>query len=93
MNTRSLCQNKMDELIIQWKKFPSKKSLNNLDNSTVLLKQLSSEYLNTITILFNKCAEADDFFEKGKVSKSVFLSKGRAYPTASRLRFIFYFII
>jgi hypothetical protein len=48
--------------------------------------QLPSEYLNRITVLFNKCAEAGDFFEKGKVAKGIFLSKDGAYPTESRLR-------
>ncbi len=73
----SLCQITIEELIVQWKKFASKKSLDSLDNSTFLLKQLPSEYFNTIKILFNKCAEAGDFFEKGKVAKDIFSFKRR----------------
>jgi hypothetical protein len=84
----SLCQIKMEEVILQWKKFASKKSLDSLDNSAFLLKQLPAEYMNTITVLFNKCAESGDFFETGKIAKGIFLSKDGAYPTESRLRSI-----
>jgi hypothetical protein len=41
-----------------------------------------------ITILFYKCAEAGEFFEKGKIAKGICLSKDGAFPTEDRLRWI-----
>ena len=78
----------LDEITQQWTKFAGKKSLDILYTSAFMLKQLPSEYLNTICILFNKCARAGRFFESGKVAKGIFLSKDGACPTENRLRSI-----
>jgi hypothetical protein len=64
------------------------KSLDSTDISAFLLKKLPYEYLHIITILFNKCAEAGEFFEKGKIAKGICLSKDGAFPTEDRLRSI-----
>ncbi|CAF4684989.1 unnamed protein product, partial [Rotaria sp. Silwood2] len=58
------------------------------DTSSFMLKHMPQEYLNVITNLFNKCAEAGDFFEKGKIAKGIYLSKEGAFPTEDRLRSI-----
>lgn len=51
-----------------------------------MLKQLPDEYLNTITVLFNKCAEADELFQSGKLAKGIFLSNDGACPSENKLR-------
>jgi len=84
----SLEQIKIDEVILQWKKFAPKKSLDSVENSAFLLKQLPPDYLGTITVLFNRCAIEGQFFEGAKVAKGIFLSKDGAYPTVDRLRSI-----
>ena len=66
----------------------SKKSLDSTNTSAYLLKNLPSEYLNIITVLFNKCVENGTFFNKGKQAKGICLSKDGMYPTKDRLRSI-----
>ncbi len=50
-----LDQIKIEEVILQWKKFAPKKSFDSVENSAFMLKQLPSQYLGTITVLFNRC--------------------------------------
>ena len=64
----------------------TKKSLDSVNTSAFTLKQLPDEYLNTITVLFNKGAEADEFFQLGKLAKGIFLSKDGACPSENKLR-------
>jgi hypothetical protein len=78
-----LNQIKIEEVITQWKNFAPKKSLDSVENSTFLLKQLPSRYIGTFTILFNKCANDGQFFEGAKIAKSIFLSKDGTHPTDS----------
>jgi hypothetical protein len=84
----TLEQIKIEEVILQWNKFAPKKSLDSVENSAFLLKQLPSEYLGTITVLFNKCAIEGQFFEGAKIAKGIFLSKDGTHPTVDRLRSI-----
>ncbi|CAF3609920.1 unnamed protein product [Rotaria sp. Silwood1] len=79
---------KIEEVILQWKKFAPKKSLDSVENSAFLLKQIPSQYLGTITVLFNRCAACGKFFEGAKISKGIFLSKDGVFPTVDRLRSI-----
>jgi len=51
-----------------------------------MLKQLSKEYIGVITVLFNKCAEKGNFFEKSEHAKVICLSKDGLYPTENKLR-------
>ena len=51
-----------------------------------MLRQLPDEYLNTITVHFNKCAVADEFFQSGKLAKGIFLSKDGACSSENKLR-------
>jgi hypothetical protein len=64
-----LDQIKIEEVILQWKRFAPKKSLDSVENSAFLLKQLPLQYLGTITILFNRCAAEGQFFEGAKIAK------------------------
>lgn len=77
-----------DEVLKQWKNLASKKSVDSTNISAYLLKNLPSEYLNTITVLFNKCVENGTFFNKSKQAKGICLSKDGMYPTKDRLRSI-----
>lgn len=43
-----------------------------MNTSAFMLKQLPDEYLNTITVLFNKCAEGDEFSQSGELAKGIF---------------------
>ncbi|CAF1283397.1 unnamed protein product [Adineta steineri] len=79
---------KFDEVLKQWKKFAPKKSLDKVNTSAYLIKNLPSEYLEIITVLFNKCIETGTFFEIGKQAKGICLSKDGIYPTNDRLRSI-----
>ncbi len=62
--------------------------MDSVENSAFLLKQLPSQYLGTIAVLFNRCATEGQLFEGTKVAKGVFLSKDGAYPTVDRFRSI-----
>jgi hypothetical protein len=79
---------KYDEVLKQWKKFASKKSLDKTNTSAYLIKNLPDEYLQTVTVLFNKCVENGTFFVKSKEAKGICLSKDGIYPTVGRLRSI-----
>jgi hypothetical protein len=78
----------MEEVIKQWKKFKPKKSLDSTNTSAFLLKNLPYEYLNIITVLFNKCASKGEFFERGKQARGICLSKDGIYPSVDKLRSI-----
>jgi hypothetical protein len=77
-----------EEVLKQWKKLASKKSLDSTNTSAYLLKNLPSEYINVITVLFNKCVECGTFFNKCKQAKGICLSKDGMYPAKDRLRSI-----
>ncbi|CAF1522549.1 unnamed protein product, partial [Didymodactylos carnosus] len=69
-----------------WKKLQPKKSLESVDTSSFLLKNLPREYMSIITVLFNKCAEEGTFFNASKGAKIICLSKDGLYPEEHRLR-------
>ncbi|CAF1488600.1 unnamed protein product, partial [Didymodactylos carnosus] len=69
-----------------WKKLQPKKSLDSVDTSSFLLKNLPREYMSIITVLFNKCAEEGTFFNASKHAKIICLSKDGLYPEEHRLR-------
>lgn len=81
-----LDQIKFDEVVREWKKFLPKKSSDSVGTSAFILKKLPVEYLNIISVLFNKCAMNGDFFAAGKVAKIICLSKDGLYPAENKLR-------
>lgn len=52
------------------------------------MKKLPEEYLNILTILFNKCVEKGEFFTKAKHAKMICIPKEGVYPSPDRLRLI-----
>ena len=76
----------INEVMKEWKKFAPKKSTDSMETSALLLKKLPDEYLNILTILFNKCAEKGDFFSKAKHAKMICIPKEGLYPPPNRLR-------
>jgi hypothetical protein len=76
----------MDEVEKQWRKFRPKKSTDSVNTSAFLLKKLPSNYMNIVTVLFNKCAARGDFFRAAKHAKVICLSKDGLYPSMNRLR-------
>jgi hypothetical protein len=70
----------------EWKTFLPKKSLDNTNTSAFLLKKLPFKYLETITTLFNKCAENGSFFKTAKHAKVICLSKDGMFPSIDKLR-------
>ncbi|UJR12216.1 hypothetical protein I4U23_016393 [Adineta vaga] len=74
------------EVTKEWKKFKGKKSTDSAGTSAYMLKQLPFEYMNIITILFNKSAQKGEFFESSKHAKVICLSKDGLYPSESKLR-------
>ncbi|CAF3363915.1 unnamed protein product [Rotaria socialis] len=77
---------KYDEVLREWLKFAPKKSYDSAGTSAFLLKKLPIEYVATITILFNRCAENGSFFHAGKIAKTICLSKEGMYPPEHKLR-------
>ena len=47
---------------------------------------MPTEYLKTITWLFNKCATNGTFSGASKIAKTICLSKDGMYPTENKLR-------
>ena len=45
----------------EWSKFKGKKATDSIGTSAYMLKQLPQEYINIITVLFNKCASKGEF--------------------------------
>lgn len=76
----------LEEVTKEWKKFLPKKSSDSTGTSAFILKKLPVEYLQIITVLFNKCALNGSFFESGKIAKTICLSKDGLYPTENKLR-------
>jgi len=76
------------EVFKQWRKMSAKKSTDIFGISAFVLKCLPVEYMNVITILFNKCASRGVFPEAGKIAKIICLSKGGIYPSEDCLRAI-----
>ena len=77
---------KFEEVLREWNKFKPKKSNDSIGTSAFILKKLPHEYLQTITILFNKCTANGSFFSAGKIAKTICLSKDGLYPTEGKLR-------
>ena len=67
----ALGQINYDEVLKHWKSFKPKKSLDSTRTSAFLLKELPLQYLNTITVLFNKSAHKGAFFTRGKEAKGI----------------------
>ncbi|CAF1677087.1 unnamed protein product [Rotaria magnacalcarata] len=76
----------MNEVAQEWKSFKPKKSSDSAGTSAYMLKQLPTEYLGIITVLFNKCAVKGNFFEESKHAKVICLSKDGMYPAENKLR-------
>lgn len=74
------------EVISEWKKMKGRKSTDSAGTSAFMLKQLPQEYMQIITILFNKCAQNGNFFEASKHAKVICLSKDGLFPTENKLR-------
>jgi hypothetical protein len=74
------------EVINAWKKFAPKKSTDSVETSAFLLKKLPDEYINIITVLFNRCSEKREFFLAAKHAKIICLSKEGLYSKPDRLR-------
>lgn len=79
-------QIKIEEVYKQWMKMSAKKSTDILGISAYVLKNLPTEYMSVLTILFNKCAQRGEFFEAGKTAKIICLSKNGIYPSEDQLR-------
>ncbi|CAF1687071.1 unnamed protein product [Adineta ricciae] len=75
-----------EELVREWRKLLPKKSIDSAGTSAFMLKKLPCEYLNLLTILFNKCADSGEFFAAGKIAKIICLSKDGMYPAENKLR-------
>ena len=75
-----------NEVIMEWKKMKPTKSTDSVDTSAFLLKKLPIEYMNIITILFNKRSLKGEFFLAAKHAKIVCIPKEGIYPTSQRLR-------
>ena len=76
----------IEEVKKEWSKFKPKKSTDSSDISAFLLKNLPSQYLNIITILFNRRSSNGEFFLASKHAKIVCLPKEGIYPSPNRLR-------
>ena len=74
------------EVLREWKMFLPKKSLDSMNTSAFLLKKLPLKYLETITLIFNKCAEKGTFFKSAKHAKVICLSKDGLFPSIDKLR-------
>ena len=70
----------------EWKIFKGKMSIDSAGISTYMLKQLPLEYINTITVLFNKGAHDGNFFESSKHAKVICLSKEGLFLAENKLR-------
>ncbi|CAF3134858.1 unnamed protein product, partial [Rotaria sp. Silwood2] len=81
-----LAQIELEEVLSEWKKIRPKKSTDSADTSAFLLKKLPIQFINIITVLFNRCAEKGDFFRSAKHAKVVCLSKEGLFPTVNKLR-------
>ncbi|CAF3631416.1 unnamed protein product, partial [Rotaria socialis] len=76
----------LEEVEKSWKASKRKKSTDTQGLSAFLLHQLPSEYLQTITIAFNKIALKGDVISSSKHAKVVCLSKDGFYPRVDKLR-------
>ncbi|CAF1204517.1 unnamed protein product, partial [Didymodactylos carnosus] len=77
---------RMDEVIQQWKKFKCKRAIDSAGTAALLFKNLPTEYLNVITVLFDKCAKKGLCLKESKYAKVICLSKDGLYPKENRLR-------
>ncbi|CAF3716351.1 unnamed protein product [Rotaria sp. Silwood1] len=75
----------INEVIKEWRKMSSKKSTDSVDTSAFLLKKLPGQYLNIMTVLFNKCSDKGDFFLAAKHAKLICIPKEGIYPAPNRL--------
>ncbi|CAF2985258.1 unnamed protein product [Rotaria sp. Silwood2] len=65
----------INEVIKEWRKMSSKKSTDSVGTSAFLLKKLPEQYLNIMTVLFNKCSDKGDFFLAAKHAKLICIPK------------------
>jgi hypothetical protein len=68
-----------------WMKFSQKKLLDSMKTTAFLLKNQPTEYINVITVPFNKSALKSIVFEDSKYAKVICLSKDGLYPEENRL--------
>ncbi len=68
-----------------WMKFSQKKLLDSMKTTAFLLKNQPTEYINVITVPFNKSASKSIVFEDRKYAKVICLSKDGLYPEENRL--------
>ncbi|CAF3458508.1 unnamed protein product [Rotaria socialis] len=69
-----------------WKRAQQKKSTDTEGISAFLLHQLPTEYLQIVTIAFNKIAQSGIVLRKSKHAKVICLSKDGLYPAVDKLR-------
>ncbi|CAF4881074.1 unnamed protein product [Rotaria socialis] len=69
-----------------WKRVQQKKSTDTEGISAFLLHQLPTEYLQIVTIAFNKIAQSGIVLRKSKHAKVICLSKDGLYPAVDKLR-------
>ncbi|CAF4194733.1 unnamed protein product [Rotaria magnacalcarata] len=79
-------QIRYEDVLKEWNKIRPKKSTDSADTSAFLLKKLPIQFITTITVLFNRCAEKGDFFRSAKHAKVVCISKEGLFPTVNKLR-------
>lgn len=79
-------QIKYQEVLREWKNLSPKKSTDSAGTSAFILKQLPDEYIQIMTVLFNKCSQEGSFPSIGKIAKVICLSKEGLYPTTKKLR-------
>ncbi|CAF4248360.1 unnamed protein product, partial [Rotaria socialis] len=69
-----------------WKRAQKKKSTDTEGLSAFLLHQIPLEYLQIITVAFNKIAETGEVLRSSKHAKTICLSKDGMYPEVNKLR-------
>ena len=75
-----------DEVEKNWRKAQKKKSTDNEGLSAFVLHQLPREYLQIITIAYNKLALNGDVLDISRHAKVICLSKDGLYPEVNKLR-------
>ena len=76
----------LEEVKTNWRRARKKKSTDSEGLSAFLLDQLPGEYMQTITIAFNKVAEQGNVLRRSKHAKVICLSKDGMYPEVNKLR-------
>ncbi|CAF4233481.1 unnamed protein product, partial [Rotaria magnacalcarata] len=76
----------LEEVEKNWKRAQKKKSTDSEGISAFLLHKLPNEYLQIMTVAYNKVAKAGGVLQKSKHAKVICLSKDGLYPGVNKLR-------